>query len=246
MIKVVVVDDEEPARMLVRKFLSDFAEVDVVDECEDGFTAVKSINQNRPDLIFLDVQMPKLSGFEVLEIVEHKPQVIFTTAYDSYAIQAFDKNAVDYLLKPFSRERFGEAVKKILTRVESNVAISYSEIMAVAESKIEMLQRVAVKSGSKIEIVAVADITHIESEGDYVMIHSKNGKFLKEKTMKFFEQHLDSGTFVRVHRSCIINVNEISRIELFEKDSYIIKLKCGAQIKASSSGYKQLKELLNI
>ena len=232
--------------MLVRKFLEDFSEIEVLGECADGFTAVKSINEHNPDLIFLDVQMPKLSGFELLEIIEHKPQVIFTTAYDSYAIKAFDENAVDYLLKPFSRERFADAVKKVVGRIASQTEQNFTEVIALAEEKTEILQRIAVKSGSKIEIIAIGDIVYLESEGDYVMIHTKEGKFLKEKTMKYFEQHLDPDTFIRIHRSYIININEISGIELFEKESYIVKLKNGDQVKASSSGYKALKDALKL
>ena len=246
MIRTLIIEDEEPARMLVRKFLEDFSEIEVLGECADGFAAVKSINEHKPDLIFLDVQMPKLSGFELLEIIEHKPQVIFTTAYDSYAIKAFDENAVDYLLKPFSRERFADAVRKVMSRIASQDEQNYTDVIALAEEKTEILQRIAVKSGSKIEIIAVGDIIYLESEGDYVMIHTKTGKFLKEKTMKYFEQHLDRDTFIRVHRSYIININEISRIELFEKESYIIKLKSGEQVKASSSGYKALKDALKL
>lgn len=232
--------------MLVRKFLEDFSEIEVLGECSDGFTAAKSINEHKPDLIFLDVQMPKLSGFELLEIIEHRPQVIFTTAYDSYAIKAFDENAVDYLLKPFSRERFADAVSKVMGRIASKSEQNYSDVIALAEEKTEILQRIAVKSGTKIEIIAVSDIIYLESEGDYVMIHTKSGKYLKEKTMKYFEQHLDPETFIRIHRSFIININEISRIELFEKESYIVKLKNGAQIKASNSGYKALKDMLKL
>ena len=246
MIRTLIIDDEEPARMLVRKFLEDFSEIEVLGECADGFTAVKSINEHNPDLIFLDVQMPKLSGFELLEIIEHKPQVIFTTAYDSYAIKAFDENAVDYLLKPFSRERFADAVKKVVGRIASQTEQNFTEVIALAEEKTEILQRIAVKSGSKIEIIAIGDIVYLESEGDYVMIHTKEGKFLKEKTMKYFEQHLDPDTFIRIHRSYIININEISRIELFEKENYIVKLKNGDQVKASSSGYKALKDALKL
>ena len=246
MIRTLIIDDEEPARMLVRKFLEDFSEIEVLGECADGFTAVKSINEHNPDLIFLDVQMPKLSGFELLEIIEHKPQVIFTTAYDSYAIKAFDENAVDYLLKPFSRERFADAVKKVVGRIASQTEQNFTEVIALAEEKTEILQRIAVKSGSKIEIIAIGDIVYLESEGNYVMIHTKEGKFLKEKTMKYFEQHLYPDTFIRIHRSYIININEISRIELFEKESYIVKLKNGDQVKASSSGYKALKDALKL
>jgi Response regulator of the LytR/AlgR family len=246
MIRTLIIDDEEPARVLVRKFLEDFSEIEVIDECADGFAAVKSINEHNPDLIFLDVQMPKLSGFELLEIIEHKPQVIFTTAYDSYAIKAFDENAVDYLLKPFSRERFADAVRKVMGRIASQTEQSYSDVIALAEEKTEILQRIAVKSGSKIEIIAGSDIVYLESEGDYVMIHTKTGKFLKEKTMKYFEQHLDPDSFIRIHRSSIININEISRIELFEKESYIIKMKNGDQVKASNSGYKALKDALKL
>lgn len=232
--------------MLVRKFLDDFSEIEILGECADGFSAVKSINEHKPDLIFLDVQMPKLTGFELLEIIEHKPQVIFTTAYDSYAIRAFEENAVDYLLKPFSRERFADAVGKVMDRIAAKTEQNYSDVIALAEEKTEILQRVAVKLGAKIEVIAAPDIYFLESEGDYVMIHTKTGKFLKEKTMKYFEGHLDPDCFIRIHRSFIININEISRIELFEKESYMVKLKNGAQVKASSSGYKALKDALKL
>ena len=241
-----IIDDEAPARMLISKYLEEFGAIQVIGECADGFSAAKAINEQKPELIFLDVQMPKLSGFELLELIEHKPQVVFTTAYDSYAVQAFEHNAVDYLLKPFSKERFAEAISRVVNRTAVNEQQDYASVLQVVESRANILQRVAVKSGVKIEVIPIHEIFHIDSDGDYVMIYSARGKFLKEKTMKYFEQHLDSSMFVRVHRSSIINLNEISRIELFEKDSYVVKLKNGDQVKTSTAGYRLLKDVLNL
>ena len=247
-IKVLIIEDEEPAREILKNFIADFSNLTIIGQYSDGFSGAKAINELKPDLVFLDIQMPKLTGFEVLEIIEHKPSIIFTTAYDEFAIKAFEMNAVDYLLKPFSRERFCQAVSKAEEKCKSNQSdeIKIKLLSHSVEKKSELLDRVAIKSGNKIHVVPIDQIFFIAAEGDYVMVHSKEGKFLKEKTMKYFESHLDSKFFVRIHRSFIVNVNEIARIEHYDKESYMVILNNNTQLKASTSGYKLLKELIQL
>jgi len=247
-IRTILVEDEEPARELLKNFLADHYEIEVIGECADGFSGVKSINELKPDLVFLDIQMPKLSGFELLELLEINPLIIFTTAFDQYAIKAFEMSAVDYLLKPFTRERFSQAVKKSVDKFKNKQSdhTSVNAVIKAIDDKPEMLERIAVKTGSKIHVIPVDDIFFLEAEGDYVMIHTKDGKHLKEKTMKYFETHLTPSQFVRIHRSYIVNVNEILRIELYDKENYSVLLKNSTSLKASSSGYKLLKQVLNL
>jgi two-component system, LytTR family, response regulator len=245
-IKTIIVDDEPLARGVIRKFLASFPEVEIVAECSNGFEAVKKITELKPDLIFLDIQMPKITGFEMLELIENPPVIIFTTAFDHFALKAFEVNAADYLLKPFSRERFTEAInkaKKHLTgRHEQQQTIS-NIIMHNEDSK-EFLERVVIKEGSKINIIPVDQIKYIEAQDDYVLICSQSGKFLKQKTMKYFEEHLDPADYIRIHRSFIVAVGEIQRIELLEKESYIVILKENVKLPVSKSGYEKLKEVL--
>lgn len=246
-IRAIIIEDELPARELIKSYLKEHENMELLAEQGDGFSGVKAINDLRPDLVFLDIQMPKLNGFEVLELIEHNPAVIFTTAYDQYAIRAFEKNAVDYLLKPFSEERFGQAIKKageiIRNKQQEKQLKQLSENHAGLEDRID---RVAVRSGRNIHVVPVDDILYIAAEGDYVMIHSPKGQFLKEKTMKFFESHLPENEFVRVHRSHIININFVKRIEAYEKESHIVLMENGDSIKTSRSGYKALREKLRL
>lgn len=250
-IRCLLVDDEEPARALVRRYLNDYPTIEIIGECADGFSGAKSINELKPDLVFLDVQMPKLTGFEVLELIEHQPCIVFATAYDEFAIKAFEKNAVDYLMKPFSKERFASAIGKVTQRIaQQQPATGKQQIAAlnqtIEEQQDEEISRIAVKSGSRIHVIAVEQIICLEAEGDYVMIHTRDGQFLKEKTMKFFENTLNKQQFVRIHRSSIVNVAEIARIEQFEKDSYIAILKNNYKLKLSQSGYKTLKTILKM
>lgn len=246
--KIIIIEDEEPARNIIKNYLSEFSEFELIAECSDGFSAVKNINELKPDLIFLDVQMPKLTGFEVLELLEHKPLIIFSTAYDQYAIKAFEANAVDYLLKPYSKERFQNACKKSLEKLSlgANISNDIQKIISSSEEHIEYLDRLAVKSKSKINVVPIDSVIYFEAEGDYVMIHTREGKFLKEKTMKFLETHLDPKKFIRVHRSFIVNITEIARLEHYDKDSYMVVLKNNQSMRASNSGYKLLKTALNL
>lgn len=246
--RLIIVEDEEPARNLLKNFLKDCSEVELIEECSDGFAGVKAINELKPDIVILDIQMPKLTGFEVLELLEHKPAIVFSTAYDQYAIKAFDENAVDYVLKPFSKARLLQAIGKAVTSINAaNPDNQVSEVINnIVSEKAEPLQRIAVKSGAKIFVLPIQNIQYIEADGDYVKVHTRDNSYLKEKTMKYFENNLPSDEFVRVHRSFIININEISKIEPFDKDSHVVILKSGVSIKTSSNGYKTLKQSLGL
>jgi two-component system, LytTR family, response regulator len=246
MIKVLLIDDEPLASSIVKEYLQSYPEIEVLQECGDGFEGVKAIAQHQPDLIFLDIQMPKINGFEMLELVEDAPAVIFTTAFDEYAIKAFEAHAVDYLLKPFSKERFDKAMQKWLAQRASNIPTSLTSLLDIVSTQPEERQRVVVKKGTNIVILPVAHIHYFEAYDDYVKIHTKEGMNLKKKTMSHYEQVLDAGQFVRVHRSYIINLQELTRIEPLEKDNHVALLKSGAKIPLSQSGYAKLKGVLGI
>jgi two-component system LytT family response regulator len=249
-IKIIIVEDERPARDLLKTYLEAFPQMELLGEYDNGFDGLKAINELEPDAVFLDVQMPKLTGFELLEVLEHQPEVIFTTAYDQFAIQAFERNAVDYLLKPFSRDRFSEAISKLTSRLEvkEGAAKEESSIEKIrqhfAESD-EKLHRVVIKKSGKIHVISTSDINFLEAQDDYVMIYTDDGKYLKQQTMKYFEQHLDSEQFVRVHRSYIANVTCIERIEPYEKSNFILILKDGNKVPVSRNGMQVLKENLD-
>lgn len=242
-IKALVIDDEKLARDIVKTYLTKHPSVELAGECTNGFDAIKMINELSPDLIFLDIQMPKLTGFEMLEILENPPVIIFTTAFDQYAIKAFEVNATDYLLKPFSEERFAEAILRATKQIENknDNTKQIDGLLKHIENREEYLERVVVKIGQKISIIPVNDIKYIEAQDDYVMIYSDNGNFLKQKTMKYFEQNLDPAAFLRIHRSYIVNINNIKQIELFEKESYFALMNDGKKLPVSKSGYQELK-----
>jgi two-component system LytT family response regulator len=245
--KVVIIDDEPLARSIVLEYLQEHKNIEVVAECGDGFQGVKAIAQHKPDLVFLDIQMPKINGFEMLELLEEVPSVIFATAFDEFAIKAFEANAIDYLLKPFSKERFDKAIEKWQQKQN---AVS-------AENKVEQLlnnttkqpdekNRIVVKVGADIRIVSVNDVMYFEAYDDYVKIFTKDTYYLKKKTMNYYEDLLDSSKFFRTHRSFIINLQELTRIEPLEKNTYIALLKNGKKIPLSRSGYVKLKETLGV
>jgi two-component system LytT family response regulator len=246
--RVLLIDDEPLARMVVLEYLQGFKDsIEVLGECNDGFEGLKAIQQHQPDLIFLDVQMPKINGFEMLELVENPPAVIFTTAFDEYAIKAFETHAVDYLLKPFSKERFNKAVEKFLaTKPVEYPAKQTESLLEAASQSPGQHERIVVKTGTKVKIIPVADVEYLEADDDYVSVHTKEGSFLKNKTMSFFEQTLDADQFVRVHRSYIIKIQDITRIDPYEKDAHIAILKSGAKIPVSKTGYAKLKQVLGI
>jgi two-component system, LytTR family, response regulator len=245
-IKAIIIEDEAPARELVKNYLARFPEIEFMGEYGDGFSGVKAINELKPDLIFLDIQMPKLNGFEVLELIEHKPLVIFTTAFEQFALKAFEQSATDYLLKPFSFERFESAIIRAKDKMDhaKNEDISIQRLLDTVDEKTEHIDRIVIKTGTKIKVVPVEKVIYLEAQDDYVMIYSEEGKHLKEKTMKYFETHLDNHVFVRVHRSYITNVNWIVQLEHFTKDTFVAILKNGVRLKVSDSGYKNLKERL--
>jgi two-component system, LytTR family, response regulator len=247
-LKTLLIDDEQPARDIMKHYLKDVPEIEILGEFSDGFSGLKAIQDMKPDLVFLDVQMPKLTGLELLELLDQPPLIIFSTAYDHYAIKAFEMNAIDYLLKPYSMERFTQAVQKAIAQFGSGEkAVSkVQELVKTLETNPEYLQRIAVKTRHKVNVIPVDEIMFLEAEGDYVMIHTKENKFLKEKTMKYFETHLDTEKFIRVHRSAIVNADFIHRLELYDKESYMVILKNNVNVKASSSGYKLLKEKLHL
>lgn len=250
-IRVLIIDDEHLAREIVRSYLNEDNQIEIIGECSDGFDGFKQINELKPDLVFLDVMMPKLTGFEMLELVEHPPVIIFSTAYDEYAIKAFEKNAVDYLLKPYALERFNEALDKAKTKVaqkESKPIQASKGLAAVVNAhfeKAEILTRVVVKTGSKINIVAVDKIRYLEAMDDYVRIYTEEGKYLKQHTMKHYESYLPQDDFLRIHRSYIVRVKEIARLELIGKESHVALLHDGTELSVSRSGYKRLKEVLD-
>ncbi|MBB1647052.1 MULTISPECIES: LytTR family DNA-binding domain-containing protein [Sphingobacterium] len=246
MIKVVIIDDEPLARSIIAGYLKNEDDISIMAECGDGFEAVKAIHAHEPDLIFLDVQMPKLTGFEMLELVDDPPAVIFTTAFDEYALKAFEKNALDYLLKPVSPTRFKKALEKFRTSYsapEKKVQPNYEVLTAQDETKID---RIVVKTGTQIKIIPIDTVKYLESYDDYVKIHTKDGMYLKNKTMAFFEKSLDPNQFVRIHRSFIIKVDQLAKLEPYEKDSYIAALTSGEKLNISKSGYARLKQLIGI
>lgn len=243
MIKAILIDDEPLARFVLREHLQRFPQIEIAQECGDGFEAAKAIQQHGPQLLFLDIQMPKLNGFELLELLEGPPAVIFTTAFDEYALKAFEAAAVDYLLKPFSAARFDKAVQKFL----QDTPLSQNTKQLLAEPVLpEQSNRIVVKTGGKIKIIPVADILYLEAADDYVKIYTADGAFLKNKTMGYFEKTLNPNLFVRTHRSYIINVQQITRIEPYEKEAYMGILKSSAQVPVSKSGYQKLKLVLGI
>lgn len=247
MIKTIIIDDEPLARSMVTEYLQQYPEVKVVQECNDGFEGVKAIQQHQPDLIFLDIQMPKITGFEMLELIEQPPAVIFTTAFDEYAIKAFDAHAIDYLLKPFSRERFDKAMQKWMDQRKSGA--SKSNTTAVLEAAMQtpaQQQRIVVKVAGKIKIIPMQDILYLEAADDYVKINTQEGYFLKSKTMSYFEQVMDPQQFVRTHRSFMVNVQQITRIDPYEKEGHLAILKSGQKIPVSKTGYGKLKEVLGL
>jgi two-component system LytT family response regulator len=244
MIRTILIDDETLARDIVKHYLKDFPNVEVVAECSDGFEGLKAIAQHQPDLIFLDIQMPKISGFEMLELVEKRPAVIFTTAFDEYAIKAFEVNAVDYLLKPIEQSRFEQAMQKLPAKLAKGD--DSQELLETAALSPAQNNRVVVKNAGVIKIIPVEAIQYLEADDDYVKLSTTEGNFQKNKTMSFFEQTLDQTQFIRIHRSYIINLAVVTKIELKEKDNYVVLLKSGIWLPVSKTGYIKLKAALGI
>ncbi|MBY0482872.1 MAG: response regulator [Chitinophagaceae bacterium] len=242
---VIIIDDEPLARSLVIEYLADFPELKLVQECGDGFEGLKAINQHKPDLIFLDIQMPKINGFELLELIEKPPAIVFTTAFEAYAIKAFEAHAIDYLLKPFSRERFQRAIQKWLQQKNASSTNTQVLLDTVAASTGQQ-NRIVLKDNGKIKIIPTQQVQYLESADDYVKIHTAEGIFLKNKTMQYFETHLSDQDFVRIHRSYLVHIQLITRLEPYEKDSHLAILSTGQKLPVSKAGYAKLRLVLGL
>lgn len=243
-IGALIVDDEELARHIVRELLAAHPEIEVLAECANGFAAVKAFAEHKPSLIFLDVQMPKLTGFDVLELIGEDVCVIFTTAYDQYAMRAFEVHAVDYLLKPIGKQRFEEALEHAKRRLGAKMPAA-SELAAAARAPQQFLERLVVKDGTKVTLIPVAKLDYAEAQDDYVALASQGKKHLKQQTIASLEACLDPNFFVRVHRSYIVNLERVTRIEPYGKDSRLAILADGTRLPVSRAGYARLKTLLD-
>ncbi len=241
--KAIIIDDEPLARSLVKEYLAPHTDIEIVQECNDGFEGVKAIQQHQPDIVFLDIQMPRINGFEMLELIENPPAIIFTTAFEEYAIKAFETHAVDYLLKPFSKDRFDKALQKLQQQKPQQPTQAMLETASLSPAQ---SNRIVVKDGGKIRVIPLAQIQYLEAADDYVKIYTAAGTFLKKKTMQYFEQLLHPSQFIRVHRSYMLNVQMITRIDQHEKDGHLVLLTTGARVPVSKSGYQKLREVLGI
>jgi two-component system LytT family response regulator len=244
-IKALIIDDEELARELVKNYIRNIPEIDIIGECSNGFEGIKAIQEMEPQLIFLDIQMPKLNGFEMLEILDDTPEVIFITAHNEYAIKAFEMNAVDYLMKPYSAERLAESVQKAVERIKQKAKRPENIQKLIRQPLTDKLERVVVKTGSKIKVIPVEKINYLEAQDDYVMIYTDEGKHLKQATMSFFEENLDQNKFIRIHRSYIARIDQVMQLEPYGKETYVAKMKNGVTLKVSKSGLKNLKQKLH-
>ena len=245
-LRIVVVDDEPLARSVVREYASADASLEVVADCANGFEAVKAVSDLKPDLVLLDVQMPKLDGFEVLELLGREQAVVFITAYDQYALRAFEVHAVDYLLKPFSAERFQEAMDRARERLRAKAAapLNVEEIVREAKPKSGPAERVLIRDGANVHVIPVDRIDYVEAQDDYVAFKSEGKQFLKDQTLSAVESTLDPARFVRIHRSFILNIDRIAKVELYAKDSRIAILRDGTRLPVSRAGYARLSQLL--
>ena len=242
-ITALIVDDEELARLVLRELIQAHPELQLVAECANGFEAVKAVAEQKPDLIFLDVQMPKLSGFDVLELIGTATLVIFVTAYDQYAMRAFEVHAVDYLLKPVGRERFEAALERAKSRIGDKLPPA-AELAAAARPPKQFLERLVVRDGTRVTLIPTAKLDYAEAQDDYVALASEGKKHLKQQTIASLEACLDPEKFVRVHRSYIVNLERVSRIEPYGKDSRLAILTDGTRLPVSRTGYARLKTLL--
>lgn len=246
MIRAIIVDDEDLARQVLREYLRGEDDIEVVAECANGFDAVKTVAEHKPDLLFLDIQMPKLDGFEVLELIGTEVAVVFVTAYDQYAMKAFDAAAVDYLLKPFDSERFRTALQRVRRRLGEKLnPSSVSELKSAAQPPGQHAQRIVIKDGARVHIVPVDQLDYAEAQDDYIALHSAGKTYLKQQTISSLESALDPARFVRVHRSFLLNLDRVAKIEPYTRDTRLAILVDGSQIPVSRAGYLRLKELMD-
>ena len=244
-IRTIIVDDEDLARQILREYLSSESDIEIVAECTNGFDAVKAVGEHKPDLLLLDVQMPKLDGFEVLELIDRQIAVVFVTAYDQYAMKAFDAAAVDYLLKPFEARRLHEAIERVRRKLGETVNIlDPAALKAAAQPPGQHAQRIVVRDGPKVHVVPVDQLEYIEAQDDYVALHAGGKSYLKQQTISRLETSLDPERFVRVHRSYIVSLERVARIEPYTRDTRIAILTTGARVPVSRAGNMRLKELM--
>src|SRR5258706_14341740 len=243
-IKTVIVDDEELARKMLLEFLASHPEIEIAAECANGFEAVKAVTELNPDLIFLDIQMPKLDGFEVVELIGTDRAVVFVTAYDEYARRAFEIHGVDYLLKPFAAERFETAVQRVKQRLGGKMPAP-AELAASARPAAQFLERLVVKDGTRVYVIPVAKLDYAEAQDDYVALSTEGKKHLKQQTISSLETALDPQRFLRIHRSYIVNLERVTKIEPYSKDQYVVVLVNGQQLPVSRTGYARLRAFLD-
>jgi two-component system LytT family response regulator len=243
-LRVAIVDDEALARAVLREYLTPLADIEIVAECANGFDAVKAVAELHPDLLFLDVQMPKLDGFEVLELVGRDVAVVFVTAYDQYAIRAFDVHAVDYLLKPFSSERLAEALTRARDRLQRGERPLMQELVADARPSAAKAGRVLVRDGAKVHVLAIDKIDFVQAQDDYVSFHCEGREYLKEQTLTQVETGFDPARFVRIHRSYLLNLDRLARVETDVRENRVAVLTDGRRLPVSRAGYARLSERL--
>lgn len=242
--RVAIVDDEELARRVLREYLAAYEDIEIVAECANGFEAVKAVTDLKPGLLLLDIQMPRLDGFEVLDLVGREVGVIFVTAYDKYALRAFEVHAIDYLLKPFSPERLREAIARARQRIASKEPLPVRELAAAARPAGSPVERILIRDGANVHVIPVSKLDYVEAQDDYVCFRSEGKQHLKQQTIGEVEAVLDPGQFVRIHRSYILNVERLAKLELYAKDSHAAILRDGVRLPVSRSGYARLNAVL--
>ena len=242
--RAIIVDDEDLARQVVREMLASHLEVEVVGECANGFAAVRMAGELKPDLLFLDIQMPKLDGFEVLELLGSEVAIVFVTAHDEHALRAFEVHAVDYLLKPFTADRFDAALERAKQRIGEKLPAP-TELTAATRKPGEYAERIVVKDGTRVQIIPVANLDYAEAQDDYVALASQGKKHLKQQTISSLESALDPKNFVRIHRSYLVNLERVARLEPYAKDSHVVILNDGSRLPMSRAGYSRLREFLD-
>jgi two-component system LytT family response regulator len=243
-LRTLVVDDEELARQVMRELLRAHDDIEVITECRNGLEAVKAVAEHKPDLLFLDVQMPKLTGFDVLELIGSEVPVIFVTAYDEYAMKAFEVHAVDYLLKPVGKDRLASALQRVRTRKKEKLPVA-AELAAAARPVGQFAERLVVKDGTRVTLIPVGKLDYAEAQDDYVALATEGHKHLKQQTIASLEAALDPKRFVRVHRSYVVNLERVARIEPYGKDSRVAVLSNGVKLPVSRAGYARLQSLLD-
>ncbi len=232
-IKTIIIDDESLARQLIKEFCRSISQLEIIAECQNGFEAIKQINLLNPDLVFLDIQMPGKNGFEVLENISNSPKIIFTTAYDEFAVKAFEKNALDYLLKPFDEERFYKSVGRVIKSYENE---------SLFESKIQ--DKIFIRSGNSLKFLKVSEILYLEAENDYTKIFAEKEQFLLSKNLSQVESSLPKQNFLRVHRSFVVNLEKSKNFRPIINGKICITLINGKEIISSRSGSKKIRKMI--